>query len=167
MRRPTNGIRAGLEDARDQRTVDVRDDLDVLALGVRSLDVRDLTGGGHVVDDGRDERLDADVLGGAPDHDRGDEARANGLVDAVLEFGVGDLLALEVLGHDVVVGFRRGFDQLIAAGGDLGGQVGRHGDFDFLAALHFVGLLVDQIHEALEGVRGADRHVQRRDLLPE
>ena len=40
-----------------------------------------------------------------------------------LELRVGDLLALEVLGHDVVVGLGRGLDQLVAARGDLGGQV--------------------------------------------
>ena len=60
------------------------------------------------------------------------------LAQAGLELGVGDLLALEVLGQDVVVGLGGGLEQLVAAAGDLVGQVVRDRDLDLLAALALV-----------------------------
>ena len=47
---------------------------------------------------------------------------------------VGDLLALEVLGQDVVVGLGGGLEQLVAAARDLVGQLGRDLDLGALAA---------------------------------
>ena len=55
------------------------------------------------------------------------------LAQAGLELGVGDLLALEVLGQDVVVRLGGGLEQLVAPAGDLGGQLVRDRDLDLLA----------------------------------
>ena len=64
-------------------------------------------------------------------------------MQAGLQLCVAYLLALEVLGHHVVVGLGRGFEKLVSPQRDFVGQVGRHRDFDFLAALDLVGLAVD------------------------
>ncbi len=52
-----------------------------------------------------------------------------------LELGVGDLLALEVFGHDVVIGLGRCLEQLVPAGGDFIGQIRRNRDLGLLASL--------------------------------
>ena len=62
------------------------------------------------------------------DQHRRQDRVADALVQAGLELGVGDLLALEVLGQDVVVGLRGGFQQLVAAARDLVRQLGRDRD---------------------------------------
>ena len=157
----------GLEDAGHERAVRVHDDLDFLALGIRGDDLVQFGRGGQVVHDRVDERPHADVLGRAADQDRRHHAGPDGLVQARLELRVGDLLALEVLGHDVVVGFGSGLEQLVATQRDLVGQARRHGNLDFLAALDLVRLAVEQVHVARERLGGADGDVKRRDLLAE
>ena len=114
-----------------------------------------------------EERPNADVLRSAADQDRRHHAGPDGLLQAALELRVGDLLALEVLGHDVVVRLGRSLDQLIAAGRHLAGQVRRNRDLRLLAARHLVGLAMDEVHVAGERLGRSDRDVQRRDLLAE
>ena len=58
-----------------------------------------------------------DALVCAADEDRREDRFLDALAQAGLEFGVGDLLALEILGEHVVVGFGRRLEQLIAARG--------------------------------------------------
>ena len=94
-------------------------------------------------------------------------ALADALVEAGLELGVGDLLALEVLRQDVVVGLGGGLQQLVAARGDLVGQLGRDGDLLALAVLVWLRLAVDEVDEAAERVGRADGHLERRDLVAE
>ena len=58
-------------------------------------------------------------------HHRREDRVPHAAVEATLELGVADLLALEVLGQDVVVGLGRGLEELVAAGhlvGQLGGD---------------------------------------------
>jgi len=119
------------------------------------------------VHDRVEERPNADVLRSAADQDRRHHAGPDGLLQAALELRVGDLLALEVLGHDVVVRLGRSLDQLIAAGRNLAGQVRRNRDLCLLAARHLVGLAMDEVHVAGERLGRSERDVQRRDLLAE
>ena len=100
------------------------------------------------------------------EHGREDRL-ADALVEARVELRVGDLLLAEVLLEHRVVGLGRGLEQLVAASGDLVGDLGGDGDLDLLAALEPVGLAVDEVDVAGERVGGADREVQRRDLVAE
>ena len=77
---------------------------------------------------------------------------ADAAVEAGVELRVADLLALEVLRQHVVVGLGRGLEQLVAARGDLVGELVRDRDLDLLAALEPLGLAVDEVDVALERV---------------
>ena len=92
---------------------------------------------------------------------------ADALVEAGVQLGVGDLLLAEVLLEHGVVRLGRGLEQLVAAPGDLVGELGRDRDLDLLAALEPVGLAMDEVDVAAEGVGGADREVERGDLVAE
>ncbi len=158
----------GLEDSRHQRSRGVRHDPGLLAaLGIGDHDLAEIRRRRQVAHDRLGQCPHADVLGRAADQDRRHNTRPNGFLDACLQLGVGDLLALQVLGHHVVVGLGGGLDQLIAAGGDFVRQAGRYRDLGLFPALKLVGLAVDDVHEAGERLSGTDRHVQGRDLLPE
>ena len=74
-------------------------------------------------------------LVGAADQHRGEDRFLDALAQAGLELRVGDLLALEVLRQDVVVRLGGGLEELVAAPGDLVGQVVRDRDLDLLAAV--------------------------------
>ena len=92
-------------------------------------------------------------------------ALADALVEARLELRVADLLALEVLGQDVVVGLGGRLQELVAAARDLVGQVGRDRRLGLLAALSTrPGLAVNEVDVAAERLGLADRHLQWRDL---
>ena len=104
---------------------------------------------------------------GRPDEHRRENRLLDALAEAGLELGVGDLLALEVLRQDVVVGLGRGFEQLVPATGDLVVHLGRDRGLDLLAALPRVGLAMDEVDVASEAVGRADGQLDRRDLLPE
>jgi len=62
-----------------------------------------------------EERPNAYVLRRTADQHRRHHAGPNGLVEAGFQLLVGDRFTFEVLRHDVVISFRRGFDQLVAA----------------------------------------------------
>ena len=62
------------------------------------------------------------------------------LAQADLELVVGDLLAFEVLGQDVVVGLGGGLEQLVAPAGDLGGQSSGIGISTSLEPSHWYAL---------------------------
>ena len=78
-----------------------------------------------------------------------------------------DLLLAEVLLEHAVVGLGGRLEQLVPPPGHLVGQLGRDRDLDLLAALELPGLAVDEVDVAAEGLRGADREVERRDLVAE
>ncbi len=88
-------------------------------------------------------------------------------MEARVKLGVRDLLLTEVLLEHVVVRFGRGFEQLVAAEGHLVGQLGRDGDLHVHGAVELVGLAMDQVHVAGERLPGADRDVERGDLVAE
>ena len=69
-------------------------------------------------------------------------------MEAGVELGVADLLAVEVLGHHVVVGLGGGLEELVAAARDLVGELVGDRDLDLLAALERVGLAVDEVDVA-------------------
>mmetsp|Transcript_16906 Transcript_16906/g.45368 ORF Transcript_16906/g.45368 Transcript_16906/m.45368 type:complete len:533 (+) Transcript_16906:948-2546(+) len=135
-----------------------------VAVDVHALDGGDVERGGHVVDEGVEEGLDALVLeGGAAEN--GGEVEADGaLADAGFELGLGDLLALEVHGENVVVDLDGGFDEHLAVllgllkhiGGDVlvvvGGAEGLFLPDD--------GLHADEIDNALELGLGADGELE-------
>ena len=161
-------IGRGLEHAGDERPVRVGSDRDrLVGLGVAGLDRRLLRGGRQVADEGVEEGVHPDPLGRAADQDRREDGVADAAMEARVELGVGDLLALEVLGHHVVVGLGGRLEQLVAAGRDLAGQLVRDRDLDFLAALERVRLAMDEVDVAAEPVGLADREVERRDLVAE
>ena len=81
--------------------------------------------------------------------------------------GSDDLLALEVLGQDVVVRLGGRLEQLVPAAGHLGLQLGRDRDLDLGRAVPGPGLAVDEVDVALERLGGADRQLERRDLVAE
>ena len=77
---------------------------------------------------------------------------------------VGHLLAVEVLGQDVVVGLGGGLEELVAAAGDLVGHVIGDGDLDFVGAVPAIGLAMDEVDVAAERLGGTDGQLERRDL---
>ena len=92
-------------------------------------------GGGEVADDRVEEGPEADAGRRGAHEDRREDRFLDALAEARLELGVGDLLALEVLGQDVVVGLGGRLEELVAATGDLVRELGRDRDLDLLAAL--------------------------------
>src|SRR5205814_6261367 len=88
---------------------------------------RHLGGGGQVVADGVEQRLDSLVAQGRAGQHRHHRAGHGGLADGRLERGGGDRLPLEVRGGQGVVEVGGGLDQLLAGGGHLGGHLGGDG----------------------------------------
>ena len=135
-----------------------------------ALDVGDVERGGQVVQDGVEHGLDALVLEGGPGQDREGLTGHGELADTGLELGDAELLALEVLLHEGVVGLGDRLDQLAAQLLGLGDQLG--GDLlvldDGAAGVLAVGVLLGEadgphlqdVDEAGELVLGADREVE-------
>ena len=92
----------------------------------------------------------------------------HGLADQALERRLVGLLAVEIGGHDVVVEFDRGLDQLLAIFLGLIGEVGRNFFVVILRAERLVvpddGLHADEIDQALEAALRADRQLDRDRL---
>jgi hypothetical protein len=161
-------VGGGLEDAGDELARRVRGDRRVGA-GLRVLRRdRGLLGGGrHVADERVEQGVDADALRGAADEDRGEDRVADAAMEAGVEFRVADLLAFEVLRQDIVVGLRGGLEELVAALRDLVGEAVGDGDLDLRLAVEPVGLAMDEVDVALETLAGADRDVERGNLVAE
>ncbi len=164
---PDERVRGRLEHADQERAALVGGDAHRLTALVAHLDRRLVGRGGEVADDRVEQRLQADALGRGSDEDRREDRFLDALAQARLELGVRDLLALEVLGQDVVVRLGRGFEQLIAARGDLSGKLVGDRDLDLLRTVEAERLAVDEVDVSLERLRRADRQVERRDLGPE
>ena len=166
--RPTNGSAAVLNDAGDERP-------DGSGLIVASAPVfaffaataRLLGGGRHVADERVEQRVHPDALRGAADEDRGEDRVADAAVEAGVELLVADLLALEVLRQDVVVGLGGGLEELVAALRDLVGEPSGMGISTSVPAVEPIRLAMDEVDVALERLAGADREVERRDLVAE
>ena len=123
-----------------------------------AVDQRDAAKVGHRGEPGHrgvHEGDDALLAHAAAGEDRDKDALANGLGEKTLELVLRDLLALEVLHHDLVVGLHDQLGELRAGGlggvGVLGGDVLHDG----LAVLEVARLHVDDVDDALEGLAGA------------
>ena len=142
----------GLEGKGDGTVVVGRD---VKLLAVNQRDAAEVCHGREPRDDGIHEGDDALLLDAAAREHGDKDALGDGLGQQALELVLRDLLALEVLHHDLVVGLGNEVGELRAGVfGSLGiggGDVGDHG----LAALEVAGLHVNDVDDALEGVAGA------------
>ena len=139
------------------------------ALGVGHDDLGRVGGRGEVAHDRVHERPDADVLRAAADQHGRHQARCGrpcgGRPSSSSDVISSPSRYLVMTSSSASDG---GLDQLVAAGRDLGREVGRDRDLGLLAALRACHALpwID-VHEAGEAVRRADRHLERRDLLAE
>ena len=133
--------------------------LRLLGLRVDTLDILDVGGGGHIVHDRVQQLLDALVLVGRAADD-GDQGVGDGLLaDGRLQFLAGDLLALEVLLHQLLIVLGHSLDQdVVVLLGLLLHVVGDLLDAHVVAHIVVVDLggHVDQVDDALEGVLTAD-----------
>ena len=127
--------------------------------------VLDLAGHRQVGVDAVEEKLHALVLVGRADEHRrgleGDRGAADGRNQV---FGRDGLLGQELLGQDVVdVGDRFNHAGVGAALAVSTSSAGMSASRDVLAAVAFEvdGLHLDQIHDALEAILGADGDLQR------
>ena len=109
----------------------------------------------------------ADVFQSAADEDWHHAPLAGAFVQRGLDLGVRQVLALEVLLHELVGGFRRGLHQRVAARVLDALQLVGDRDLGGLARLVDGGVLLDHVDVAAEPVGGADGQVDRRDLGPE
>jgi hypothetical protein len=156
-----------LEHAHEERAVRVRRDFDRLARLVGRRRRAFVGRGGEVPDDRVEEGLQAGPGRGAADEDRREDGLLDALPEAGFELGVRDLLALEVLHQDLVVGLGGGLEQLVAAAGHLVGEAVGDRDLDLLPALGLVRLAMDEVDVAAERVGRTDRDLERRDLRAE
>ncbi len=131
-------------------------------LRVHTSDRRDIRRRRHEVDDGIEQGLYALVAvgrtAGHGDHLAGDRRLADDPLDVIL----GDVLAAEVLLHEVVVLLGASLEQLLAVLFRLLFHVVRDGDLIFdLAEIVLIddGFHLDEIDDALERVLRADRQL--------
>ena len=165
--RPTNGSAVVLKTRTRSGPSSSAATSTVVAGLVRGLDRRLVGGRGQVAHDRIEQAAQADALRRAAEQHRRQDRLLDALAQAGLELRVADRLALEVLREDVVIGFGGGFEELVAPGRDLVGEVGRDRDLHLGLAVPLVGLVVDQVHVALERVGGPDGELERRDLVAE
>ena len=133
---------------------------DAVVLVVLALDRRDLDRRRQEVDHGVQHALHALVLeGGAAQH-RLDLVGDGALAQTGLDLLFGQIAVLEVLVHQVLVGFGRGLEHLLAPLGSLFLQVGRNVTVVELHALRGLipddGFHLDKVDHAFELVLGAD-----------
>ncbi len=123
--------------------------------------------GGEVAHDGVEQPSKPDPLGRAADQHRREDALLDALPQARLELRVGDLLAVEVLAQDIVIGLGGGLEELVAAPGDLVGHVVGDRDLRLGGAVPLPCLAMDEVDVASERLRRSDGQLERRHLLPE
>ena len=105
-------------------------------------------GGGQVADDRVEQAAQLDALGRRTHQHGRKDAVLDALAQADLELLVGDLLAVEVLDQDVVVGLRGGLEELIPPARDLVGQLVGDRDLDLVVPVPPIGLAVDEVDVA-------------------
>ena len=141
---------------------------------VGALDVRDrarLRRRGHALDDQVEQRVRAEVLRRDAAGDREDLAARDGVLERVRDLLDAELLALEVLLHQRLVGLDDLVEQLLAVLLDESGQLVRdRARLRLLLALGArVGAHVEDVDDAGQLVLGADRQLDgdaaRRELL--
>ena len=138
-----------------------------VGLRVNALDVRDVGRSRHVLDNSIEQGLNALVAVSGAAEDRNDLVCDTALADRSLDFLNGQLFALEVLHHEVLVELSNVLPQLIMILLSLLHHVSR--DIlvaDVLAEVIIVNLCThgDEVNDALEGVLGADRQLYRNGV---
>ena len=139
-----------------------RTSLLLFGLGVHTLDVLDIGRGGHVVHDSVQQLLHAAVLVGRTT-DNGNQRVRNGLLaDSSFQFGLGDLLALEVLLHQLFVVLSNSLDQDVAILLSLLDHILGNGLTAHVVA-HVVvvdlSVHVNQVNDTTESILLADRQL--------
>ena len=160
------GVGHDLEDEARERGVVLRLAPGLLAVLVDALDRRDVDRRREVLDDRVEELLHGLVLEGRAADDRVELPDDRRPPEGGLQLGHRRDDALEVLVHEVVVGLGDRLDRLLAPGGELGAVL--LGDVDGLElgaeglVAEVVGLLLEEVDDAAEGLGGApgedDRH---------
>ena len=107
-------------------------------------------GRGRVVDDALQEREGAVAGGRGAAEDGREDAGLDAGLDALEELFLGEGLFGEELLHQLVVGLGDGFGQLGAVFLNGGGGGGGDGDFGELRAVGLVGLVLDNVDDAVD-----------------
>ena len=168
--RQTANERVGsdLERQRGERRV-IRRRTGILLVGLRvyTLDVRDVGRSRHVFDNSVQQRLYALVaVCGAAEY-RNDLVGDTALADCSLNFRNGQLFALEVLHHEVLVQLSNVLPQFVVVLLSLLHHVSRNILVaDILAEVIVVNLSAhgDQVDDTLEGILRADRQLNRNSV---
>ena len=112
------------------------------------------SGRGQVIDDRVEQRLNTFVLERRTGNDRNDLHRERSLSKSVADLVLGNLLALEVFDHQIVVDARNCLDELFTPLFGRIDEIGRNIDDIVLRALRFVvpdkAFHRDQVDDALE-----------------
>ena len=165
------GVVHDLERQKRHRLLVVRMTLDLIALLVDALNRRHVEGRRQEVDHRVEQGLHALVLECRAAQHRIERAGDDGLADQTLEGRHVGLIAVEIGGHDLIVEFDRGFDELLAIFLRLIEQVGRNLDVVILGTECLVlpghADHADEIDEALELAFRADRKLDRDRLRAE
>ena len=149
---------------RERRLIGGRTGIILASLGVDALDILDVGRRRHIVDNRVKQHLDAFVaVCGAAQN--GNDLIANGtLADCSLDLRSGDLLALEVLHHEILVKLGSGFPQRVVILLRLIHHIGRNFLVaDILAKIVIVNLRTHghQVDDAAERLLYADRKLDR------
>ena len=141
--------------------------LDLIRLGHRAGDRRDVQRGRHIIDDGVQQLLHALVFIGRAAHDRDELDLRRGLADGRLDHFGGDFLTFQIHLHDLVVEIGDGLKELRAVLFGLGAHVlGDLLDAHILAKIVVVDvrLHLEQVDDAAEVRLGADRQLNRNSV---
>jgi len=141
--------------------------LDLIRLGHRAGDRRDVQRGRHIIDDGVQQLLHALVLVGRAAHDRDELDLRRGLADGRLDLFGGDFLTFQIHLHDLVVEIGDGLKELRAVLFGLSAHIlGDLLDAHILAKIVVVDvrLHLEQVDDAAEVRLGADRQLDRNSV---
>ena len=168
--RQTADVRVGHDlegQSRERRGIVRGAVLDLIRLGHRAGDRRDVQRGRHIIDDGVQQLLHALVLVGRAAHDRDELDLRRGLADGRLDLFGGDFLTFQIHLHDLVVEIGDGLKELRAVLFGLGAHVlGDFLDAHILAKIVVVDvrLHLEQVDDAAEVRLGADRQLDRNSV---
>ena len=141
--------------------------LDLIRLGHRAGDRRDVQRGRHIIDDGVQQLLHALVLVGRAAHDRDELDLRRGLANGRSDLFGGHLLTLKIQLHDLVVEIGDRLNQLRAVLFSLVAHIlGDLLDAHILAKIVVVDvrLHLEQVDDAAEVRLGADRQLDRNSV---
>ena len=142
----------------------------LLALRVGTADCGDIGRAGHIIDDGIEQLLHALVSVGRSADNGNQLVRNAGLPERLLQLGDRNLLALQVLLHQLVIGRRNGFHHLLAVFLRLVKHIRRnrlHAHILAQVIVVNVGFHVHQVDDAAEGHVMTDRQLNRHCVCME